>query len=127
MSTEERSPSSPTQPGWARSSDLPIWVLVLAAMLIALIGFGAGSLASDRGGGHRHGAFTSEGRAERSATAGVPGPVMGHGIGPGPGTSYGAVVAGAVTGVEGDSFAIRTFRGDTIAVHTSEATVVRLA
>jgi len=135
MSNEEGPATSPAPSAWARTSGLPISMLILGAVLIALIGFGVGYLASGHDGGHRHRAFAPEGRAERGAFEGIPGPVMGPGMGDGVGSGSGtatavgsgAVVAGAVTSVDGSSFAIRTFRGDTISVHTSDATVVRLA
>jgi Domain of unknown function (DUF5666) len=126
MSTEPTA-APPTPPRWARTSGLPISLLVLGAILITLIGFGAGYLASDHGDGHRHRdvAFGLHGRVARGSF-GMPGPFMGSGSGTAPMPTAGEVIAGAVTSVDGDSFAIHTFRGETISVHTSGATFVRL-
>jgi len=129
MSSQDPATTPPTPSRWVRSSALPISVLVLGSVLIALIGFGVGYLTGDHGGGHRHRDtdFAPDGRVPRGTIAGVHGPFMGSGSGAAPIPPFGQVIAGAVTGVDGNSFAIRTLRGETISVHTSDATIVRLA
>ena len=136
MSTSQPVPPNPAPSPLSRRSDLPVPTLVLAAVLIAAIGFGAGFLAGHIGGGgdgHRRFQRGFAGAPGRAAIGGVPrfGTFPGEGAGSGttaPGaTPFGDVVAGTVTKVQGSSLILRTFRGQTVTVHTSSSTIVRLA
>ncbi len=137
MSTPQPVPPNPAPSPLSRRSDLPVSTLVLAAVLIAAIGFGAGFLAGHiGGGGDGHRGFDHRGFAGapgRAAFGGIPriGTFPGEGAGSGtitPGaTPFGDVVAGTVTKVQGTSLVLRTFRGQTVTVHTSSSTFVRLA
>jgi hypothetical protein len=106
--------------------------LVLAAVLVTVVGFGAGFLVG------RHAArspFRFAGFDRRGWTmygpggmpAPMPGGVPGYGGGAAGGGFNGRFLAGTVTGVQGDSFTVRTLRGDTATVVTSSSTVVHLA
>jgi uncharacterized protein DUF5666 len=132
-------PTNASPVAGAPRSGLPTSTVVVGSILIAVVGFGLGFAI-----GHRTGrpAFPFARYAHMGAmpwmgSGGMPGTGMpGFGM-PGSG-GYGGisgtmpglpsgdgVVAGTVTDVRGDSFTIRTFRGDTVTVVTSGSTVVR--
>lgn len=137
MSTDPPVPPDPAPSRLSRRSDLPVSTLVLAAVLLAALGFGVGYVAGhEGGGGDHHRGFTPRGFAGapgRGSFGDVPriGTFPGEGAGSGtmtPGsTPFGTVVAGTVTKVRGSSLTLRTFRGQTVTVHTSNSTFVRLA
>jgi hypothetical protein len=122
---------------------LPTSTIVVGAILIAVLGFGVGFVV-----GHRSArpAFPFSRYAHLGAmpwmrTGEMPGSGMpGYGGMPASGGSAGLggafgpnttvpsgdlVVAGTVTDVQGDTFTVRTLRGDTITVVTDSSTIVR--
>jgi len=129
-------PPNPAPIALSRRSELPIAVLVAAAVLLAAIGFGVGYLVGDHGSGSRR-VIVMPGRERTGAIPGV-GMMPGGGFPgtngslPTPGTNpngtpFGEVLGGTVTKVQGSSLVLHTFRGQTVTVHTSSSTFVRLA
>jgi hypothetical protein len=106
----------------------------MGAILIAVLGFGVGFVV-----GHRtarpafpYARYGRMGAMPWTRSGVMPGSGMpgagGYGVGSGtmPGLPSGdRFVAGTVTGVQGDSFTVRTLRGDTVTIVTSSSTVVR--
>jgi hypothetical protein len=140
MSTENQEPEpvQTTQPSsttaGARGA-IPTSTLILAAILLAVVGFGAGYAV-----GHhvarsalRFPRFEGRMGSMPRMGGGAPGswmpangvmPGFGEGVAGTPGERF---LAGTVTGVQGDSFSVRTFRGETVTVSASSTTFVRLA
>lgn len=136
MSTDQPTPPNPAPSRMSHVAALPIWSLVVAAVAIAALGFGVGFLAGHggRGDGYRgygpfRGAYAEPGRG---TIGGIPriGTFPRWGPGSTGGTTvtpFGEILGGTVTKVQGDSLTLHTFRGQTVTVHTSDSTFVRLA
>jgi len=126
--------ATPAPPVAARSG-LPTSTIVVGAILIAVVGFGLGFFTGHRSArpgfpfaryAHlgampwmRAGAMPGVGMPGLGGTGGMSGGSM-------PGAPSGdQIVAGTITDIRGDSFTVRTLRGDTVTVVTDSSTVVR--
>lgn len=128
-------PGAPASVSPPRRTRLPTSTIVVGAILVAIVGFGVGFVV-----GHRtarpaipFARYGHLGSIPWMRTGGMPGYGM-----PGAGGYSGGItgsmptlpsgdriVAGTVTDVGGDSFTVRTLRGDAVTVVTSASTVVR--
>jgi hypothetical protein len=135
--------------GWSRPSGVPVLTLALGALLIGVLAFGIGVFAGrssaeasgrDGGGWMRVGDGRHEGAMPGGGMApGMPGATLpGNGAGsiPGmPGIGAGgiggipgnwAVTAGTVVSVDGDTIVVDSVKGNTVTIHTSDATSIRI-
>jgi len=130
-------------PGASVRTGLPTSTIVVGAILIAVLGFGVGFVVGHRTAraGFPFSRYAHMGVMPWMRTGEMPGTGMpGTGGMPGSGGSAGvggmfgpntavpsgdAVVAGTVVDVQGDTFTVRTLRGDTVTVVTGSSTIVR--
>ncbi len=139
-------PPAPAASGWSRPTGLPVLTLVLGAFLIGTVAFGIGLFAGrssasgiDRGHGWME---RGDARAPGSMMpgSGMPGAMLpgiggsapfpgmpgSGGVGTGAASGGWAVTAGTVTRVDGETIVVRSVRGNTVTVHTTDATSIRI-
>lgn len=134
--------------GWSRPSGVPVLTLTLGALLIGVLAFGvgvfAGRASEDASGRDGRGWMWAGGDRGGMMPGGAMAPGMPGGMMPGngsgsfpgmPGVGAGGsgslpgnwvVTAGTVTGVEGDTIVVQSVRGNSVTVHTSDATSIRI-
>ncbi len=120
-------PVATVPPASRARGSLPTSTVVVGALLILVVGFGAGLFAGRLHRGDRFDGSIME-RHLQGGTGMPQGDPGGIGFGAAGGAGLGSTaVAGTVTGIDGDALTIQTLRGETITVHVSSATQVRVS
>ncbi len=125
--TTAEGPVAPAPAPAATKGSIPTSTVVVGALLVLVVGFGLGFFA-----GHARRLDRFDHSMTQRHLGGDTGmPVGGSGsvgMGPTGGAAFApTAMAGTVTGIDGDTVTIRTFRGETVAVHVSSVTQVRVS